>query len=129
MTSNLNSSKSFRKKLKFYPNNTIYKILNKYRFVEFYYVKEKRHHRISEAEVNSYLDEILIICKEGKSIAEICDAIISDAITLKEGEDFINSLIDAQFLVSELDITLTGEDYLDRMIMIFSEKRFNTKEG
>ena len=128
LTANLNRSKSIRKNLKFYPNNTIYKILNKYRYVEFYYVKEKRHHRISEAEVNSYLDEILVICKEGKSIAEICDAIVSDAITLKEAEDFINSLIDAQFLVSELDITLTGEDYLDHMITIFSEKRFYTKE-
>ncbi len=129
LTDKLNKDKTIRKQLKYYPNSSIYKILNKYRYVEFYHEKEKRFHRISEVKVNSYLEKILNFCKEGINIDKICNHIISDEITLNEAEDFINSLIDAQFLISELDITLTGEDYLDRMISVFKEERFNFEEG
>ena len=125
----INSAADIRNKLRYYPNNSLYQILDNFRYVEFYYAKNKRFHRLAEVAFNEYLDKILIAAKNGITVNELCEQLTDDSISFQEAEDFVLSIIDAQFLVSELDVTLTGNDYLDSLIEIFGEPRFNFPKG
>ena len=46
---------AIREVLKYFPNNSIYTVFDKYRFVEYYFKKNARLHKISEVVANEYL--------------------------------------------------------------------------
>ncbi|KIC01665.1 hypothetical protein OA88_12815 [Flavobacterium sp. JRM] len=116
-------------KLKFFSNNSMYKISNKYRYVEYYYKENKIFHRISEVETSEYLDLIAVKAKKGIDYEELVLTLLNDDVPYIDAVDFINTLIDNQFILSELEFTLTGQDFLDRLIKVFSEDRFQNEGG
>ncbi|MFB3385970.1 lantibiotic dehydratase [Flavobacterium sp. LAR06] len=115
--------------LKYYSNNSIYTVFDKYRYVEYYFKDNVRFHKISEVEISEYLEQLFEKAKNGVLLNELVNHLISDEITEKEAKEFINTLIQSQFIVSELEFTITGEDYLDKLVKIFSEKRFDFYEA
>jgi thiopeptide-type bacteriocin biosynthesis protein len=120
---------SIRSTLKYYPNNSIYTIFDKYRYVEYYFKENVRFHKISEVEITEYLGLILEKAKNGVLINEIASVIISEEISQHDALDFIDTLIESQFIVSELGFTITGADYFDKLLKTFSEDRFNFYEA
>ncbi|WP_177730691.1 lantibiotic dehydratase [Flavobacterium inviolabile] len=120
---------AIREVLKYFPNNSIYTVFDKYRFVEYYFKKNARLHKISEVVANEYLELLLEKAKNGATIAEMAQHLISDEINEKDAKDFINTIIDSQFLVSELEFTLTGQDYFEKLIAKFNEDRFAFHEA
>jgi len=48
----------------------------------------------------------------------MCELLTTQNIPLKQSIDFIHSLIQNKILISELDPTVTGEEYLIRIIKI-----------
>ena len=125
----LTKDNAIRKVLKFYPNNSLYTVFDKYRYVEYYFKENARFHKISEVAINNYLDILIHKSKKGALVDELISCLVSDEITEKEAHDFINTLIDSQFIVSELEFTLTGEDYFEKLIQKFSEDRFDFYEA
>ncbi|WP_348811982.1 lantibiotic dehydratase family protein [Flavobacterium maritimum] len=113
--------KEVRKHLKYYPNNSIYKLGDFYRYVEYNYVKTKREHSISALRKSTLLEEILFQAKLGVTIDEMVFLLADDEDEKEEAFEFVNQLIDFQFLVSELDATLTGSDEWERVLTIFSK--------
>jgi hypothetical protein len=75
-----------------------------YRYVEYKYVKTKEN-SISALRKSIVLDHLLTHVKWGSTVAQMV-SIISDDDSEKEFE-YINQLIDFQFLVSELDTSVT----------------------
>lgn len=120
---------STKRKLKFFLNNSIYRILNKYRYVEYYYKDSKIFHRISEVETSEYLDLIAVKSNQGIYYEDLVAILLYDNIPYYDAVNFINTLIDNQFILSELEFTLTGQDFLDRLIKVFSENRFDNEVG
>jgi len=125
----LTKEASVRKVLKYYPNTSLYTVFDKFRYVEYYFKKNARFHKISEVEANDYLSLIIDRSKEGVLIEDLVRVLISDDINENDALEFINTLIDGQFLVSELEFTLTGDDYFEQLIRKFSEDRFNFYEA
>ncbi|WP_400071540.1 lantibiotic dehydratase [Zobellia russellii] len=125
----INNNLEIRKRLRYFPNNSLYQNMDNFRYVEFYYTNDKRFHRLAEVSHNQYLDEILLNSKNGATIDELCSSLTDDSISFEEANEFILNIIDAQFLVSEFDITLTGPDYLDSIIKTFEQTRFSFPEG
>ncbi|CAM1371979.1 lantibiotic dehydratase [Tenacibaculum xiamenense] len=101
--------------LKFYPNTSIYKVGNTYRYIEYYYKNNKRYHNISSVDCNPYLTFILENTQEGKTINELVDFLVDDQITKEEAIFFINELIESQLLTNDLEANLTGEDYFKKI--------------
>ncbi|HKX85181.1 MAG TPA: lantibiotic dehydratase [Flavobacterium sp.] len=115
---------SIRKALKYFSNNSMYKVFDKFRYVEYYFKENVRFHKISEVEFTEYLDLIFDKARKGAFIDELADALVSDEISRQDALAFIDTLIESQFITSELEFTVTGGDYFEKIINIFSEERF-----
>ena len=121
--------KEIRAILKYYPNNSMYKVMDKYRFVEYYFKDKARCHKISEVDINDYLEQTIKIAQKGATINELIKPITDDNISIEDATAFINQVIDSQFFVNELEFTLTGDDYLESLLVVLAEERFNFYEG
>lgn len=115
---------AIRNALKYFPNNSLYEVLEKYRYVEYYFKDNVRFHKISEVEKTEYLESILNKSKNGITISELVEQIVGDGVSTKDANDFINTIIESQFIVSELEFTVTGTDYFEKLINTFNEDRF-----
>lgn len=121
--------KEIKEVLKYYPNNSMYKVMDKYRFVEYYFKDKARCHKISEVDINEYLEKIIAIAKNGATIYELISPITNDNIPHDDAMAFINQVIDSQFFINEFEFTLTGEDYLEKLLTTLEEERFNFYEA
>jgi hypothetical protein len=113
--------KEVRQHLKFYPNNSIYALGDFYRYVEYNYVKTKREHSISALRKSALLKDLFFQAKSGMTVDEMVCLIAADDSETAEALEYINQLIDFQFLVSELDATITGDDEWGRVFSIIDK--------
>ena len=102
--------------LLFYPNTSLYKIGAHYRYVEYTIEKKKRSYSLEGIVSSEYLESILLQAKKGATISEFVLTLIDNEIKEKEARGFIEELIDNQILVSELEITITGDDYFKNLL-------------
>lgn len=104
--------------LVFYTNKSVYQIENQYRYVEYYYTNNKRIHKISKVDFSDYLQLLLTQAQQGKTIAQLCALLVNDDITYDEVNAFVHELITSQLLISDLEPTVTGADFLEVIIKI-----------
>ncbi|QTD36728.1 lantibiotic dehydratase family protein [Polaribacter batillariae] len=109
-------NKIIRENVLFYSNTSIYKIGEHYRYVEYSLEKKRRSYSLEGLVYSEYLETILKEAKNGKTVLELSNLLVDDEITKEEAIGFIEDLIDNQILVSELEITVTGEDYFKSLI-------------
>lgn len=117
-------NEAIKKALKYYSNNSMYKVFDKFRYVEYYFKENVRFHKISEVEFTEYLDIIFNVARKGATIEEMSKVLVADDISSSDALAFIDTLIDSQFIISELEFTITGEDYFEKLVTLFSEERF-----
>lgn len=107
-----------RNKILFFPNNSIYRIGNKIRYIEYEYRGNIRDYIISCAPVSIELERILNFIVKGKTINQLTGLLVDDSVSAEQAADYIDELIKNQVLVSELEPNLTGTDYLESIIYI-----------
>ena len=117
----LGKEESVRATLDFYPNSSMYKIGDFYRYVEYKFVNKRREHTISAIRKNNFIDTIYKAVTSGKKRMELVHLIIDEASETEEALAFINELIDNQFLVSNLEATVTGSDEMERVLKIIEK--------
>ena len=100
----------------FYPNTSLYQIGNQYRYVEYTIEKKRRNYSLEGITHSEYIENVLTFANKGKTISELATVLIDDEINKEEAQCFIVELIDNQILVSELEITVTGEDYFKNIL-------------
>lgn len=103
-------------KLLFYPNDTLYKLGKYYRYVEFTINKNKRNYSLQALKRTHYLDFILEKASTGISKNDLVAILVSEEINEIESTKFVEELIINQILVSELELSLTGDDFLIKLI-------------
>lgn len=112
LANNLAHNPKIKKQLKFYPNNSIYKIGNTFRYMEYSYENKRRVYSLQAITSSDYLD--LIINEHcGNTIEKLTEKLTDIGIDIEEAEAFIDELISNQILVSELDTSVTGKDFLE----------------
>ncbi|WP_062056894.1 lantibiotic dehydratase family protein [Aquimarina longa] len=104
-----------RNNLLYSPNNSLYKIGHKYRYVEYKYKNSIRHHYMVAIDASLYIEKVLKLAKKGAKIKDLIEAIITPEISFADAESFINDLIDNQILLSSISPTVSGDDYLDHI--------------
>jgi lantibiotic biosynthesis protein len=125
----LTRENAIRAVLKYFPNNSMYTVFDKFRYVEYYFKENVRFHKISEVEITEYLELIIEKSKGGIFLNDLIAALVSEDVSQKDALDFINTLIESQFIVSELEFSVTGGDYFDTLLATFSEDRFDFYEA
>ncbi|UPZ17010.1 lantibiotic dehydratase family protein [Flavobacterium humidisoli] len=116
---NIARQKKVISRLKYYPNSSIYEFGDFYRYIEYKYVKNKREHSITSLRKSDALKEIMLQTKLGLTIDDIVSILADNDSEKREAYEFIMHLIDFQFLVSEIDATVTSNNEFERVLAIF----------
>ena len=109
---------SIKPHLNYYPNTSIYKLGNTYRYVEYEIKDNRRVHKITKVDYTDYLAKIIGKSTKGAKIGKLITFLVTDDITESEAEDFINELIESQILINDLEPNLTGNNYFDSIIEV-----------
>ncbi|CAD7806488.1 Nisin biosynthesis protein NisB [Chryseobacterium aquaeductus] len=117
----LEKNPDIKNQLQYFPNNSIYKVGKKIRYVEYEYKEGKRDYIISSAPLSEELQQVLDFTKYGKTISETAKILITEEITHEEAKEFLEELIDNQVLVSELEPNVSGYDFLDVLISVLNK--------
>ncbi len=117
---------SVKNELLYFPNSSIYQIGNEIRYIEYKYIDGVRSHQISAFEWSEYIALVLDSCKKGTKINEIIPLLIDEEITEEEASAFVEQLVDAQLLVSELEPAITGEGLTQQITKVL--QKINNEE-
>lgn len=111
-----------RNKILFYPNSSIFINNDSIRYIEYKKISGKRVHQVSAVGSSPYLLSVLSKSKTGMSIHELalCLLEMDEEIPYEDAEGFINTLIDEQILVSELEHSVTGKEYFEKILEIIN---------
>lgn len=109
-------NETIKQNVLFFPNTSIYKVGDDYRYIEYKVNNIKRNYSLEGIKYSSYLEETLDNCLKGKTISELAENLTNGDIAFSDANEFINMLIDTQVLVSELEISITGEDYFKNIL-------------
>lgn len=108
----------------YYPNDSIYQIADKFRFIEYHNKLFQRQYQISSVEFTDYISMIIIAAKKGATIHELTNKLVDSEITFEEAKEFVYELINSQILKSELEPCVVGDDILEILI-----KKISTLEN
>ncbi len=102
---------AIQEQLRYYPNNSLYQTGDMYRYAAFTVKNKFRLYDLTAVNHSTYLEEILKKAATGATIGELCAHLTSEEIMEDEAIEFISELIDSQLLISELEPTITGEEF------------------
>ncbi|MEM9001634.1 MAG: lantibiotic dehydratase family protein [Bacteroidota bacterium] len=118
LSQQLAKNRTIKKQLRFYPNSSIYKFGNQLRYIEYHYIESIRHHHIVEVDHSIYLQKVLDRATSGAFLHELAIVLISDAITKDEADSFIEELVSSQLLVSQLEPSVSGDEFTVQLLTV-----------
>ncbi len=101
---------------KLWVNSSLYYSGKNIRYVEYKYYESTRFHEITSVPSTEYLKKILQMADGGANQEELIQSIISEEISYQEAADYITELIESQILVSDIEPTVTGQEFLPKII-------------
>lgn len=105
-----------RNGVKFFPNNSSYTIQDEFRYVDFKTNFKTWFYQISEVRSTEFLQKVLTKAAEGAKINDLAAELVDDEINIQEAQVYINELIANNILLSEIEPTLTGRPFLEKII-------------
>jgi len=123
-----------RRNVKYYPNSSLYRLGNSFRYVEYFYKNSKRVHQISSVDFSEYLEAILDAAQNGLYLAELVFLVLQmlqeeENISATEAGNYIKELIENQILVSDLEPEITGKDFLEQLLKVMPNEAKQDKES
>lgn len=106
-----------RSSLRYFTNTSLYQISDELRFVQYNLAPRKRTYRSTSAIVTEGIDEILRTAQNGIDYLALVQSIaVRFKISEDQAQDYANSLIDNQLLYHELEPTIIGKDFVERLV-------------
>ncbi len=113
---NVVSNTEVRNKVLWYPNNTIYRVFDRIRYIKYYIEKNSRSHQISSIPFTEYVETVIQSASEGRTIDELAMALVGEEISIEEAIGFISEMISECLLISSLEPKVTGQEYHNYLI-------------
>lgn len=112
----LNKDASLYPFLKFYSNNTLYRIGSQWRYVEYQFKKgNERFHNLVSIENNIVIEKLIQFAKNGSTYQELIRNVLEFGFSEEEASSYIQELIQSQILYSSLYPSVSGEEYQIRL--------------
>ncbi|HEY6957174.1 MAG TPA: lantibiotic dehydratase family protein, partial [Flavisolibacter sp.] len=117
-----------RDQLLFFPNTSLYRIGDSWRYLEHRMLKEfGRSYHLVDIGHSDYLENLLLVAKEGARITDLAKVIADDMVSIDKAVDFVYELVDSQVLVDEMQPFLTGQEYFSILLSKISSLRQTEK--
>ncbi len=123
----LEKAEEIRKELVYFPNNSLYPIGNKLRYIEYKYKNVERSHYTVSIDNSIYVERILKKAKKGATIDSLAQLLVEPEISLQDAKTFVNQLIDNQILISSISPSITGKNYLSELITKIPSKDIKSR--
>ncbi|RAJ80327.1 thiopeptide-type bacteriocin biosynthesis protein [Chitinophaga dinghuensis] len=106
-----------KEQLLFYPNNSIYASGSRFRYAAYTIRNKYRNYFLTAVNKSDYLETILRQAANGATLETIRQSIVSEEndITWYDAAEFTEELMANQLLVSELEATVTGQEFFTRL--------------
>jgi lantibiotic biosynthesis protein len=105
-----------RERLTFRPNDSLYRIGDRWRYVQARLDGLVRTHHLAEISDSDHLTRALAACEAGAGPADIAAAVAAGGVEPGPASRYVDELIAAQVLVANLALTITGRPPLDALI-------------
>lgn len=106
---------NIKRQILFFPNTSIYKSGKQLRYVEFEYINSIRQHNMMAVDDTVYLQKVLKATERGMLMKDIIDLLTDDENSFEEVTSFVEELIYSQILISELEPSASGIEFLDHI--------------
>ena len=117
LSNDLSANTIIRNQLKFYSNSSIFRVSNKYRYIEYVYLNGVREYRISVVSHSEYLENILLKSVNGVLINDLIKYLTNEGFLIEDSTRYIEDLIENQILKSEMEPSITEGDYLSQILL------------
>jgi thiopeptide-type bacteriocin biosynthesis protein len=107
---------ALRERLKFRPNDSLYLTGSGWRYVQARLDGLARTHHLAEIAGSGHLTRVLAAAEAGARPADIAAAVAARGVQPERAERYVDELIDAQVLLAELAVQITGALPLDALI-------------
>jgi lantibiotic biosynthesis protein len=107
---------ALRGRLTFRPNGSLYRIGGRWRYVQARLDGLARTHHLAEVGGSDHLTRALAACEAGARPADVAAAVAAGGVEPGRAERYVDDLIEAQVLLAELAVTITGPLPLDALI-------------
>lgn len=117
LAKSLEGRHEIQSQLRFFPNSSLYQLGSQLRYVYYTYDgQNNRAHQLNEVECSEYVSLILTEAKEGKTLESLAKQVVDEDISIEEARLFIDQFVQAQLLVSELEVAIAGPEYLEQLL-------------
>ncbi len=116
VTRALSGSPELRDRVALRPNPSLQRAGGRWRYVEARLDGDERSHHLVEVADSAHLERVLERARDGARTPELIAAVAAGGIDPPAAERYVRELVDAQVLVGELDVTLTGAPPLEALI-------------
>lgn len=117
-----------RKVVNYYTNTTLYTQATKIRYIEYRFDTEKRIYQLVEVSKSPYLQDIIKIARKGCTFADLLTHLtVTGDVSEDVARSYINTLIDNQLLVSEIDPIITGSDFFEHLLKVIERLDRNSE--
>ncbi|WNJ17538.1 lantibiotic dehydratase [Pontibacter sp. G13] len=110
-----------RQHLVYYPNSSLYAIHDMFRYVESTQSKQGKSYQLTSLGRTEVIQFLVDQAREGAEIRTLAAPLVDEEVTLEDAIAFIEALIEYQVFVSELDFSVTGPEYLERLLTKLGE--------
>jgi thiopeptide-type bacteriocin biosynthesis protein len=112
ISSNFQKKEYIRSLIRFFPNTSLYLLDDCYRYIERVKMDNGYQYVLSAVEASVSLERVLAVSSEGCTIQQMVESLRGE-LPLEQAHDFVNAIIEAQLLCSELDLNVTGTLFQD----------------
>lgn len=113
---NVVGNAEIRNRVLWYPNNTIYRVFDRMRYIKYYLDKSSRSHQISSIPFTEYVETVIHHAREGRTIHELAIKLVGDEISIEDAIGFVSEMINECLLISSLEPKVTGQEYHNCLI-------------
>jgi thiopeptide-type bacteriocin biosynthesis protein len=115
---------AIKKSLLYYVNSSLYSNGNYYRYIEYKVENKKRQYTLASVEKSEYLDLLIHAAANGTPYLNLIELLLNSDPEIEPGEaeTFVDELIEVQLLISELEPTITGDVYIDKLVEKLNHK-------
>jgi lantibiotic biosynthesis protein len=103
-----------RAQLRFRPSSSLYRLGDRWHWIELTPNDARHSHRYQRRPTGPWLDRLIEIARDGATLAELLGAL--DGIELEPEPALLDSLVDQQLLVSDLQPAVTGPEPIHGLI-------------